>query len=268
MFAKSKSVVITGACRDSAAYLSRSLPNIKALGEAFKEWHGVFFENDSKDGTRQILEQFAAENPSVTIRTPTYKSDAPPDYIQAYSSERLALIRQEALDYIRAHHVDTDYVLVVDMDNVTSGNVDVQGMTRNLEMDNWSFQAPLMQPYYDVFALRAQGLYKHNPFDLARHLGLDFSLVMNKHNAFKEKLLEDSKHFLLHAVDSAFCGMCIYRTKYFVQSTYLPTTTGCPSFGEPCSMRTDCEHVGFHLRMREACGVPGFINLQWKPTYV
>ncbi len=261
--ASKSSIVITGACQNVSRHLDAVMTNIFRIAAVFMDWRVLVLENDSSDDTRQKLNMYAETNPRVRVK------DAPRHPEGYYSSDRLALIRQAAVDEIRTNqeYAGMHYVLVVDMDEVLAGDVHIDGLLSCFSINvPWSFMAPAMQPYYDLFALRVPGMYPGNPFDLAHHLDIDAEHTLKHVRKFANDICTYPGPYILWTVNSAFCGMCLYKREDFVQSAYLPMLQTC-RFDAKCGIPTECEHVTFHAKLKEATQRSGFINMMWKPTH-
>ena len=64
---KYRSIIIGLLARDCRASVLRNMPKIEQLGAYFEDYQVVAVENDSVDGTQQILHDWAAENSRVVV---------------------------------------------------------------------------------------------------------------------------------------------------------------------------------------------------------
>ncbi len=256
-FAKSKRTVIIGCCKNNIEYIQKVFENIKAIGDLFLQYHIVILENDSSDGTKEFLDSYEGSNLSVVH---------PPEVPDVdHSSDRLCYIRKVGVDFIRDNFSNYDFVLVMDMDKVCSEDVDTKGMITCFQYNSWAFMAPLMCTYYDLFALRADGLYKGNMFDLAGHLGImESEILFKNHKKFLNDRWNNECPFEVH---SAFCGMTIYPLDVYIKCIYKADNEHCGFEWKDCWYYTDCEHVAFNRDARSISGNPGYINPLWRPSY-
>ena len=60
-----KSIVIGLLARDCVKNLQMNIPRIEELGNYFREYHVIAYENDSRDGTKEVLQKWMLDNPNV-----------------------------------------------------------------------------------------------------------------------------------------------------------------------------------------------------------
>ncbi|CAF1312645.1 unnamed protein product [Adineta steineri] len=169
-------------------------------------------------------------------------------------TDRLAFCRNKLLN--KAHDLKADYILVTDLD-IFSTTVSSFLSNFRYNIDDWSVMtASSSSSYYDIWALRTLSdsvmNYDvwHRVWDLGRsgktYCGgklVDLIITIHqKHMPIEYGLLE---------VRSAFGGAGLYK----VNSTY-----GCQYNGE----KTTCEHVPFHLCIREKNQGRIFINSEFQ----
>jgi hypothetical protein len=201
----------------------------------------LIFESDSDDKTAQKLHQWS--------RAQVY---AHGQLKRQYPSrtDRLALCRNTLLS--KARHFAPDYILVTDLDIFATS---VPSFLTNFRYDpkDWSVMtASSSAAYYDIWALRTLSdsvmnydvwhrmwdLQKSsNKYCSAAFTGLIIG-IHQKHISIEHDLIE---------VRSAFGGAGLYKAN----STY-----GCLYDGR----NTTCEHVPFHLCMRDKNRARIFIN--------
>lgn len=109
-------VTIVGQVRDCGGVLPVSLHRLSLFSRLFAGCGMVFVENDSKDGTKEMLKAFAAANPEnvvVNCRNYGYKKLAG---FEPKRVKRYAAFRNKCKALAKQHFPETDYVLVVDLD--------------------------------------------------------------------------------------------------------------------------------------------------------
>lgn len=123
---------------------SKSIPcmekKLRVLGSVFKTVHMVFFENNSTDGTRQDLLEYAlgnkimgSDNVKVTVVNPFTMNENETDCVSNNNDftnnvkagvkgasygriSRMAYLRNKVLDYVYAHQSEYTTLLMTDMD--------------------------------------------------------------------------------------------------------------------------------------------------------
>jgi hypothetical protein len=234
------SVVLCGLCRDVRHFLPRSAARVERLGEMFRDYRVLMFENDSTDATREFLSDWQAINSRVDVLS---ESLGAVDFPQVRSLDRaawMAQCRNRCRERIVAEYADSDYVIVLDTD--LPGGWSYDGVAHTFGDLDWDFVGSYGlvqrldrssdQPFshYDVWAFRpargteARKLVNHNELRLQRG----------------DPLLP---------VESCFGGLGAYR---------LACLRACEYGG------TDCEHVVFHNRIRDA----GFSRLFLNPSQI
>jgi len=226
--ALNSSVCILGLARNISKELNRTLPRIQKIGNMFKSWSGVIYENDSIDDTAQKIKSFAQEgNLTLEIFSETLN--------HGIHKQDRSLTRMEAMSYYRNKCIErskihgADFIIVLDPDLIGgfsyfgilnslgyAGEFDMIGAnsiiydnneskTRRLYYDSWAFRKGQWEPHKDE---------EINPLQFHRGEGLV-------------------------RVNSCFGGLGIYPAKVFDDNLIY--------YSGP-----SCEHVELHNRMIEA----------------
>ena len=219
------------------------------LADCFEECQIVLAENDSTDGTRTRLCQWAESDDRVTV-LPCHqeescvlecKTGAGTPYgqgIQAQSRiERMAAYRNKTLEEIkrlkRSGELDVDVMLVYDFD--IEGNTDMNGVESVL--DKWGA--------WD--AVFANGRMPFPPFCLTEtcYDGLAFRERWDREQNLVARTLRMNRMIQQSTTDlvpvaSAFNGLALYRYESIADAVYTVPP-------EPYR----CEHVGLHAQMRD-----------------
>ena len=203
----------------------------------------IIAESDSTDNTLTKLKQWSrAEvytfgNLSTSLR---------------YRTERIAFCRNQLLE--KARELKADYMLILDID-IFATNVSSFLTNFDYDTDDWSVMtANLIEPYYDIWALRTLSDTILNYDVWHRVWGMQFitnycqdSLIKNT-VGIHQKIFP--KELNLLEVRSAFGGAGLYKMK---------ATEDCSYSGEGHT----CEHVLFHFCMRETNEARIFINTRF-----
>lgn len=278
-------VLIVGMVRDVAKSIPAIREKVERIGKHFLDYKVLIVENDSIDGTRNLLFQWKKTNPRVTILGcgvdyhPTSVTDAlrsdslRPDALRSDSLrsscslpktpktighsatrpriEKMAMLRNIYLDYIRTlPEGEYPYSLIWDLDSLSV-----------LYEDGVLHTIGTMAKDPTIGVSCANGIYNWGFFtyyyDTYAHLEKgeiydpDDKMAHNlRHGALESRYYrgEDPAE-----VDSCFSGFTIYRTDVLTKSKYdLPEG------------KLVCEHVALHQRMpRNVKKVvnPSMINL-------
>jgi len=200
----------------------------------------LILESDSKDNTLAKLRQW----PRAQVYTYGNLSATIPR-----RTERIAYCRNKLLD--EARKLKPDYMLVVDAD-IFAANV--SSFLSNFEYDtnDWSVMtANLLKNYYDIWALRTLSDSILN-FDIWHRIwalqlahGYCYDSLSKNILEIHQKTYPPDRNIL--EVRSAFDGAGLYK---------MSATEGCNYSG----YFHTCEHVPFHICMREKNQAKIFIN--------
>lgn len=220
--------VIVGTARDIEPFLARTFIVIDMIRSCFANSAVIIYENDSKDRTLELLNAKAAQ--SYDFRVISEKD------VKGLRTHRLAHGRNICID--EALKYDSDYVIVMDLDDVNSGltkDAFLSSFKNSLDVE-WSvITANQRSKYYDLWALRTHDDWM--PFDCwvcASKRGINYCV-----NERYRSIPEDNKPIL---VKSAFGGLAIYKTSAIGNARY---------YGGDGNRET-CEHVSFHENIRDS----------------
>lgn len=209
----------------------------------------LIFESDSTDKTLETLRRWPnAKVYSGGRLKPTIPS----------RSERIAYCRNTLL--YKARFLEPDYLLTTDLD-IFSGSLRAFLTNFDYETDDWSVMTGNVGgSYYDIWALRTLSDSNLN-YDVWEKIWTlirgDMKYcgesVINQVIGIHQKTMPFS-HDLLE-VRSAFSGAGLYKMK---------STKNCNYFGE----NTTCEHVPFHLCIREKNQGRIFINPRFRVDFM
>jgi hypothetical protein len=266
----SKRAVFSGCARDCGRNIQSVLANVTRLASLFAEAGYVFFENDSSDTTRSVLEQWGAGRDHFHLSGADGLAA-----IMPARTMRLALARNENLKTVRGTPLkDFDYFVVCDCDSVNEQEISAEAFTRAvdfLEADKKRAGVFVNQdgPYFDVWALRHSKLCPNDVWEET----LDYAI---SHGVSDEQAYDAvfSKYQIAFPIDaepievnSAFGGLAIYKMRYALKGQYDGHRTKVMRQGGRHIRLTMqvCEHVKFHKGIREAGGrlhiVPWLINM-------
>ncbi len=113
-------VIICGVAKDVAKALPNMIQMIEEMGGLFADYRVIVYENDSKDGSPELLAEWAKDNSKVFVRSEKLSHV---DYVNftwdhfGYRPEKIAHARNIVLDYaLSDSYVDFPYLIWIDMD--------------------------------------------------------------------------------------------------------------------------------------------------------
>ena len=232
------SLIIVGCARDCGKYLPKVLNKIKELAKN-KKVYFIFYENDSKDNTNIILQNFVNEiNNKYNIN---YKVHLITEKLNIKRRTlRIAHCRNQILKYIMNNNLinQYDFYINMDLDNVNV-NLNIDSVNRCLnESNKWDIASiSQSKKYYDLWALRTHKKNNncwHNDRCQPKNLNKWFDNV-DGHKGI-------NKNINYIPVLSAFGGFTIYKTYLLNNSWYIGEDKNNSNVD-------DCEHVNFHSRI-------------------
>lgn len=222
--------------RNCGRHLANTFWCIDSMRPYFGKLRFYVFENDSTDDTAIDLDLYAATRPDVVVEHDTLNR---PDLRgwEKGRTEALAEYRNRCRDYVDWNWADAPWTVVLDLD--PHGGFLPDGVFDSIAwLDRLDFFAGAMASYsiitqtsengeqalaqYDAYAARPTCWWR----DRRNEIGMQwFHLFIPPIGAPPMRM------------NSAFGGLCTYRTPAFLSGRY--------SGG-------DCEHVNFHKKMAEA----------------
>ena len=232
---KKMRLAVCGLARNCASKLPATIRFIETLSTYFESTTIVVVENGSRDKTRVILNNWADSCSSLHIidgKVPGEENASDTNANPYYSVKRvsrLAALRNQYLDFLKAQAVAPDFVLVLDfdVDRISLEGV-LDSFTREADWDvatayGYSLSPTLLERYHDTYALVPLG--EENILQLETGL-----------KAIQRNWKQDIASSELVRVYSAFGGLAIYKYKQIIDLRY----TVCPNGDERVEAR--CEH--------------------------
>ena len=167
--AKQRRVALVAICRNAMPFLPRTLSLVEKTGEMFADWRAFIFENDSTDGTKDVLKAAAGGKLSVATT-----DNGRPHLNYTKTSDRtiaLAEYRNNCRLWCESQCRDYDYAIVFDTDAWGGWSIDgIANTIGHLEDDeyrnasgmgsySWAVWGPPVWPQptecqYDAWACR------------------------------------------------------------------------------------------------------------------
>jgi len=223
-------VIICGIVRDDALYFGQMRRYIEYIGEQFKDYKVIIFENDSKDCTKVLLSMWQKQNDRVKVISKDFHNTKRPN-IKFLADARNYYIQEIQQDH---QYDDFDIMMPVDMD--MAYGFDIRSVQHSFaHFYTWdvicSNGIGMMQNdvMWDAFAFRSDEFpYAPHEIGIKEYWSKTIYAIQKRYDA-SEPLLP---------VQSCFGGLAFYKRE---------KTTGCVYD----SVQNDCEHVAFHRCIRE-----------------
>lgn len=255
--AKDKKIVICGLARDIKDKLNKNIKRLEDIGNSFKEYKIVIFENDSSDGTRELIKNWRDNNSNVILISCCYDGncDCRLNRNSSYHNgtlskeriERMAEFRNRYLDIVKKDYKDYDYMLVADLD--LEGSCSIDGLLHSLTFLN-DYDAISINGRFGIPGTLGLGTmaYDSLAYVSADSSDEDYNSEIT-HKDMVKKIIKMNYQInttdinTITPVKSSFNGMAIYNIDS-INSRYYPLL--------------NCEHIGFHRNLKMG------INRFWK----
>lgn len=245
-----KNVVIAALARDCDKSLIRNIPRIERLREEFVWSHVVVIENDSKDNTKKLLNNWSNQSDGVkiisndfgTVTIPEMNSETPSPNTSLYRIEKMVRYRNMYMDYIRTIRHTIDYLIIIDIDiedfstggivksilNIKAdwGGIFANGITKK-EFTGKVFS----RIFYDIFALQE--------YPLIDKIGYTPESLSLKQKTIGKTINKNE----YTSIVSAFGGVGIYKYDIVKNFKY------CVVHNSINENEALCEHIPFNLEV-------------------
>jgi len=236
-YIKEKTITFAAPVRNCGTSLVADVNLAIKIGEFFKNYNIVIFENDSIDETKRILQDFHGHERIKVITMDNLDQKFP------FRTQRISFARNKLFNEVKK--IGSDYFCTMDMDGVIGLDFDIEGFLSNFYYDDcWDAVFPVnVDKYYDIWTLRhpdiCPGDYERdmNSMDPIFSDEIIFDNCLNNLQRMDFKKLNGWLNVM-----SAFGGMGIYKTSKFVNSSY---------FGVKDNYEVS-DHVAFHLKAVES----------------
>ncbi len=261
-----KHIIIAALARDCENSLRVNIPLLESLRTHFLSSQVVVVENDSIDGTKEILNEWRINYDKVTILSNDYESATIPrnsDLIinpmtSSQRIEKMVFYRNIYLDYINEIKQPIDLVIVIDIDvleislpgliNVIKSFNDQTGAIFANGMSVMKTVLGLSEIYYDIFAVceyPQMNEFSYSP----ESLGKTFKSINKK-----------IKREPFYKVISAFGGVGVYNYHAMKDLRYKNVLN-------PLNKRESiCEHIPFNQEIIKR-GFNNYIARDFKVSY-
>ncbi len=214
-------LVVCGITRDNAKELPTVIQYIEHTGNFFQDYRVIVFENDSVDGTKDLLRDWQSKSNKVKILTKDYSNNKRPN-IAFLAEARNFYLKELSLD---PEYQDFDMVMMVDLD--MSHGWDMRGLFHSFSR------------IYDWEAVCSNGVFTASGrmWDIFAFRNAEYSENLKHPDYWSNIAPKGQKIYAIDSdlipVRSCFGGLAFYKR---------PFIAGC----EYNSVEGDCEHVLFH----------------------
>ena len=238
--AKKHKVVFVGIARDNAQDLKILRQDVDKIGKYFKDYKGIFFENDSKDKTKQILKEWSQDNKNMKIISQDFHNKKRPNILF------LANAHNQYLNELMLNPEYKDFNIVIALDMDMKYGFDFRGIMDSMSKFNqWDAVCAnglqSKDSMYDAFAFRNKQ-FPHTRFNVPEGENVCWNKIVPQ----IQKLYYPVNHDLV-PVFSCFNGLAIYKKDALENCKYD-------------SIKEDCEHVLLHDCMRKKNNAKIFLN--------
>jgi hypothetical protein len=266
--------ILVGTISNAEKQFERDFERVYASLHFFEEIDVFIVESDSSDSTVGVLNRISKKTPNFNFVSLGNLKVAIPNRI-----ERIRKCRNVYVEYVR-NNIDFkewDYVVVADLDGMNSMLKDNSILKIFPSQTSWdACFANQKHGYYDIYALREKSWMPNNCFEELELIRSGISKdSLPKHQLLKrvKRLIEydNARKITIYdqmrvipkktdwiSVDSAFGGLGIYKSKWFLKYDYSKILNGETQYSE---------HIDFHLKCREEDAnffiVPTMINSNW-----
>lgn len=229
--------------RNAMPHLANTLGLIDEARSGFRSCKFFCYENDSTDGTAEILDDWVAG--SARDRWAAVQHDTLGGIdsrgFERERTERLARCRNVCLEWVRQNATKTAWTIVLDLDPHNGFSVD--GIFNSI---GWLGRLAPVPALLQPGAMASYSLWMKREGDGSGQVAQydSWAARLNWWDDRREKIGFGWFSMLLPPVgsrpipmNSAFGGLCVYKTAAFLSGGYS---------GE------DCEHVPHHRRMHQA----------------
>lgn len=255
--ASDKKIVICSIARNISNIFDKTKTRLEYIGSKFDKYKIILFENDSTDNSRELLTNWTKLNNDVILLDCCNLGNC--DCILktktgygygVFSEKRLskmALYRQQYLDFVNKYYSNYDYMLVVDFD--LDGCTNINGLFDSIAKKDWgaifcngrvsfpgSFGLKTI-PYDSMAVLFMDDDYNIKSYELGEIIS----------RAIKMELASYNSHY--YQVKSAFNGYGLYKIKSLDRCSYISNSNAC-------------EHINLAKCLYDK-GEKIFINYYW-----
>ena len=240
-----KKVVIAGCTKNSELYIEDRIIKLHEIGQYFKDYRIILYENDSTDNTVTLL------NKNKNKRFDFISEQNIIERIEhKHLHNRVQILthaRNQLINYIKQNYSKYDLLIMLDLDNVLERFNPKTILNAFLYGDNWAaLTANCIGKYYDIWALRMPPhVWKQSVHgQLWKEPLMHDCWSQIKNNIPPKRLIREYQQIIpvtmpLIETTSSFGGLGIYKMDAIKEAQYESYN------GQFCQ----CEHVIFNANI-------------------
>lgn len=261
-----KVIAIAALARNCAVQLPGNIERIEKLRNFFSRSYVIIVENDSTDGTKEILESWQEKSHNVQVISNDYGTKTIPNKkgsvvpSMSFSRiEKMVFYRNMYLDILESINDSIDYLMVIDID---INSFSIEGILKSIQNAPNNFGGifangrakvfwgnfPITTCYYDSYAFVSMG---KDAFMLPDNFVLNRRQYIHLHLPFHKYL----------SCQSAFCGIGLYKYQLIKKNRYIVHKNILSNSNK---LESICEHIPFNLSLINK----GYCNYISKYMYV
>lgn len=253
---KAQNIVFGALARDCAKHLQATIRCLEELGSAFRDYKVVVYENDSTDGTAEMLQKWMRENPRVISinevteepTIPAGSSSVPYPGQSIHRIAKMAAYRNRVLEEVKKRF-EPDYFCFIDIDIESFNPQDVMQAIEKAPAD-WGALFANGQIILDYGSHQCTNpiqydYYAYVPLGTDPYLSGDYAIRLEENLAVAWVEQQRINRRRYHPCHSAFNGIGIYRWELIKDLEYIAYQT--PEL--KAVNASLCEHVPFNYEV-------------------
>jgi len=257
--AKTKTIVMTALTRDVELRVPDSKEKLEKIGECFKDYRIILYENDSEDDTRKLLSEWTKNNDKVILLDCCDEGscDCKLNSIDTYELgwagqkriQKMRHFREKVLRYSTKHFSHFDYYLTYDFD--LQGGLYLDGLITSFSKNNWDMIFARGLQSIPQITKKRLILYDSLPY-IPTHMDFNHDKSLQyMFNKFDKDLGKKRVGSDFVRCKSGFNGLAIYRMESVNDSSYKNSDFYC-------------EHIDLHYDMNKK----GYDKVYYNPNMI
>lgn len=232
-FLKNKKIALVGLCRSVETIIENNIDLIESIfRDKCKVFNIVLFENDSKDNTKIVLKKLQKKYHNLDIISQDYNRPQFGPTTDKARTAALAEYRNILKNYVANNFHHYDFIIVFDTDYK---EIAIDGIYNSFGWFNSQKDIHAISGNSFEYKRENNILWNYDCWAYRGSWWHDWTVKPSTHNAYNPAYWFGIWILPVGSppvqANSAFGGMTIYKTKYYLSGNYS---------GE------DCEHVTFH----------------------
>ena len=248
-----ENLYICGLARDCKANLVKNISKIESIRSYFKNSNVFIVENDSKDGTKEVLNKWAQSSNNINLLSfdtnsltiPLKSSDTPFPATSFGRTEKMVSFRNIYMNYInKLAPSENSLVLIIDLDIQDFNSENIISIIKSAPTDwgaifsygcEWLrlFKVKFRPIYFDMFAFARDSSFLVEP------------ITSSKMANIKKNIDKEINNVDFYRCISAFGGLGIYKLDAILGLKYQANANN------DNEVKIRCEHLDFNYAVSE-----------------